>query len=60
MDSQLRGEEKAKIKCAEMFFKSLEEEGYNVKYQRQINSKGVGEIIKEIIEGQNRYFAASL
>lgn len=53
MDSQLRGEEKAKIKCAEMFFKSLEKEGYNVKYERQINSKGVGEIIKEIVEGQN-------
>jgi len=48
--SQLRGEEKGKIACAEMFFKSLEREGYNVKYERQINSKGVGEIIKEILE----------
>jgi len=49
MDSQLRGEEKAKIACAKMFFKSLERDGYNVKYERQINSKGIGEIIKEII-----------
>ena len=49
MDSQLRGEEKAKIACAEMFFKSLEKDGYNVKYKRQINGKGVGEIIKEIL-----------
>ncbi|MCR5820488.1 MAG: type III restriction-modification system endonuclease [Bacteroidaceae bacterium] len=50
MDSQLRGDEKAKIASADLFFKSLEEEGYNVKYKRQINSKGVGEIIKEIME----------
>ena len=32
-----------------MFFESLEKDGYNVKYERQINSKGVGEIIKEIL-----------
>jgi type III restriction enzyme len=50
MDSQLRGEEKAKIACAKLFFESLERDGYNVKYKRQINSKGVGEIIKEILE----------
>ena len=49
MDNQLRGEEKAKIACAKMFFESLEKDGYNVKYKRQINSKGVGEIIKEIL-----------
>ena len=49
MESQLRGDEKAKIACAEMFFKSLEKDGYNVKYERQINSKGVGKIIKDIL-----------
>lgn len=49
MDSELRGEEKAKIDCAKIFFETLKEEGYNVKYERQINSKGVSEIIKEII-----------
>ena len=48
-DSELRGEEKAKIACAKLFFESLERDGYNVKYERQINSKGVGEIIKEIL-----------
>ena len=48
-ESELRGEEKAKIACAKLFFESLERDGYNVKYERQINSKGVGEIIKEIL-----------
>lgn len=52
MDSQLRGEEKAKIKCAESFFESLAKDGYNVSYQRQINKMGVGEIIKELLEEQ--------
>lgn len=49
LDSQLRGEEKAKIACAEMFFESLKKEGYNVRYKRQINKKGVSEIIKEMM-----------
>lgn len=52
-DSDLRGEEKAKIKCAELFFKALENEGYNVEYHRQIDQKGVGEIIKEVISSES-------
>ena len=53
MENQMRIEERAKIKCAEKFFESLAKNGYNVSYQRQINNKGVSEIIKELLGEQD-------
>lgn len=47
--STLRGAEAAKIKCAEVFFKNLSEQGYNVHFHTQLNNKKMLQIVKEII-----------
>lgn len=47
--STLRGVEAAKIKCAEIFFKNLSEQGYNVHFRTQLNNKKMLQIVKEII-----------
>lgn len=47
--STLRGIEEAKIKCAEVFFKNLSSQGYNVYFQTQLNNKKMLQIVKEII-----------
>lgn len=52
IETQKRGDEDAKIDCAKMFFKSLKNDGYDVEYVEQINKKGVGEIIREMIGKQ--------
>lgn len=45
----LRGIEEAKIKCAEIFFKNLSEQGYNVHFRTQLNNKKMLQIVKEVI-----------
>lgn len=47
--STLRATEEAKIKCAEIFFNNLSEQGYNVHFKTQINNKKMLQIIKEVI-----------
>ena len=47
--SALRGTEKAKIECAEIFFNQLSIEGYNVYFRKQINNKKMKQIITELI-----------
>lgn len=47
--STLRGVEAAKIKCAEIFFKSLSAQGYNVHFRTQLNNKKMLQIVKEVI-----------
>ena len=46
---RLRGVEAAKIKCAEIFFKNLSAQGYNVHFRTQLNNKKMLQIVKEII-----------
>lgn len=47
--STLRGVEAAKIKCAEIFFKNLSAQGYNVHFRTQLNNKKMLQIVKEIV-----------
>lgn len=47
--STLRGVEAAKIKCAEIFFKNLSAQGYNVHFRTQLNNKKMLQIVKEVI-----------
>ena len=47
--STLRGAEAAKIKCAEIFFKNLSGQGYNVHFRTQLNNKKILQIVKEVI-----------
>lgn len=47
--STLRGVEAAKIKCAEIFFKNLSAQGYNVHFHTQLNNKKMLQIVKEIV-----------
>lgn len=48
-ESALRVVEDAKIKCAEIFFKNLSAQGYNVHFRTQLNNKKMLQIVKEII-----------
>ncbi len=50
--SQLRGEEKLKISCAEQFFKTLQADGFDVKFRTQLGNKQMLSIINEIISGE--------
>lgn len=45
----LRGNEAAKIKCAEVFFKTLEKDGYTVHFRSQINNKQMVQIINDVL-----------
>ncbi len=47
--TELRGTEDAKIKCAELFFSMLEQEGYKVYFKTQINNKQMKQIIDEVL-----------
>jgi type III restriction enzyme len=49
-EAVLRGEEAMKINCAEIFFKQLTLDGYNVSFIKQLNHSGVSSIIEEIIK----------
>ena len=47
--STLRGVEAAKIKCAELFFKNLSAQGYNVHFHTQLNNKKMLQIVKDVL-----------
>ena len=47
--SELRGNEKAKIECAKVFFENLSREGYTVHFHTQINNKQMKQIIDEVL-----------
>ena len=47
--STLRGVEEAKIKCAEIFFKNLSAQGYNVHFRTQLNNKKMLQIVREVV-----------
>lgn len=47
--TELRGTEEAKIKCAEVFFDMLEQDGYKVYFKTQINNRQIKQIIDEIL-----------
>ncbi len=47
--TELRGTEKAKIECAELFFRTLELDGYKVYFKTQINNKQMKQIIDEAL-----------
>lgn len=47
--SALRGVEDAKIKCAEIFFKNLSAQGYNVHFRTQLNKKEMLQIVKDVL-----------
>lgn len=47
--TELRGTEEAKIKCAELFFNMLEQDGYKVYFKTQINNKQMKQIIDEVL-----------
>ena len=51
--TQLRGEEKIKINCAEKFFEKLQEDGFDVKFRTQLNGRQMLNIINEVIAGDN-------
>lgn len=48
--SDLRANEYAKIKCAEVFFNNLREEGYTVHFRDQINNKRIKQIIEDVLK----------
>ena len=43
---------KAKIKCAEVFFKNLSAQGYKVYFRTQLNNKKMLHIVKEVLQKQ--------
>lgn len=47
--SALRGIEKAKIDCAEVFFNQLTIDGYKVEFKTQLNNKKIRQIIDEVL-----------
>lgn len=47
--TELRGTEEAKIKCAEVFFNMLEQDGYKVYFKTQIKNKQIKQIIDEVL-----------
>ena len=47
--TDLRGTEEAKIKCAEIFFNTLKNEGYDVKFRTQLGNKQMKQIIQEVL-----------
>ncbi len=46
---ELRGTEKAKIECAEVFFENLSKEGYTVHFKSQLRNKQMKQIIQEVM-----------
>ena len=47
--SALRGIEKAKIDCAQVFFNQLTIDGYKVEFKTQLNNKKIRQIIDEVL-----------
>ena len=48
--STLRGVEKAKIECAEVFFRNLSAQGYNVCFRTQLKNNEMLQIVKEVLQ----------
>ena len=48
--STLRDIESVKIKCAEVFFKNLSAQGYNVHFRTQLNNKKMLQIVKGVLQ----------
>lgn len=48
-ETELRGNEKIKISCAERFFEQLKLDGYSVHFRKQLNHKSMLQIVKEIV-----------
>lgn len=48
--TELRGNEKAKIDCAKVFFDMLTADGYTVHFRDQLGNKQMAQIISEIME----------
>lgn len=51
--TDLRGIERAKINCAEEFFKHLKNNGYKVYFRKQLNNEKMKKIINEVLQ-QNK------
>lgn len=49
--SVLRETEEVKIKCAELFFQILEQDGYKVYFKTQINNRQMEQIITDVLRG---------
>ncbi len=48
-ETDLSGEEKMKIKCAEVFFQQISDDGYKVEFHKQLNNKKIKQIIDEVL-----------
>lgn len=49
--TELRGEEKVKINCAEVFFETLTADGYTVFFRHQLGNKEMKQIIDDVLVG---------
>jgi len=49
--TELRGEEKVKINCAEVFFETLTADGYTVFFRHQLGNKEMKQIIDDVLAG---------
>lgn len=49
-ETELRGNEKIKISCAEKFFEQLKIDGYTVHFHKQLNHKAMKTIIHELLK----------
>ena len=47
--NSLRGNEKASMDCAKLFFEILSEDGYTVHFRDQLNNRQMAQIIKEVL-----------
>jgi type III restriction enzyme len=47
--ADLRGEEVIKIGCSEIFFQTLADEGYSVKFRTQLGNKQMKAIINQVL-----------
>lgn len=46
---KLRGDEKTKIDCAEVFFEQIRKDGYCVRFEKQLKNKKMMEIIDDVL-----------
>lgn len=53
-DSDQNDIEKAKISCAELFFKILKKEGYNVHYEKQLHGVNMAKIIQAVLDNSGK------
>ena len=49
-ETELRGNELAKIQCAKVFFENLSKDGYVVHFRDQLNNKQMKQIIDEVLQ----------